>query len=539
MAIRPDVFPPSPPGDLQAQSTRDVGARLGALVLALNFLAVGAALLQQKAPVWEWIGPGLHLLLGSTFGVWAARRFPDPKRAERIGLLTDHFLAGVWVVLIGFNALPSALLVTGLVCAGAGRVVWRRGLPGFAAGGLVGLALFGFRWWPATDLATLLACMPALLAQPLAVGYAARLQIRRLQRNRADLEFQNRHDGLSALFNRAHWETLLRNEFARFRRSGEPATLVLADLDHFKRINDTLGHAAGDAVIRRFANLLRLSLRETDSAGRYGGEEFGVLLPHTTAEAACDMVERLRHALHDRPLLEGKVVTASFGIAQLTSDIDTYAAWLNRADRMLYQAKNGGRDRVVVHGAASVEADRGTESNHALPSAGVLDALRDPAVLPHLLAGLDMSEAPLALFDSADKLVLANLAFTKAYAVPPGEQSFAAVMRNCYVNRVGARIATDDIEAWLKMAGAKRRSRPRRSFAIDMVDGRWFWAIETAFNNGWVLVTLNDITDTTLGPAPADPKAPVTLQLVPRPSPTARRRFEAAKQRAAGEAERG
>ena len=533
MPLRPEALHAAPEGDASDPAVARVPLWLRASGLALCFVAVAAALHQQQRPAWEWLGPGLHALLGAALALWLARRRPEPQRAGRIVLLGDHLLGGAWIALIGFNVLPTVVLMAALAGSVAGRRLWRPALLCFAAGCGVGLLLFGLRWWPATDLPTLLACLPALLAQPLVVGHGARRTIRRLQRNRADLEFQNRHDGLSGLFNRAHWEALLRTEFARFRRSGQPAALVLADLDHFKRINDTHGHAAGDAVIRRFAKLLRRTLRATDAPGRYGGEEFGMLLPHTTAEAAREMVERLRHELHDRPLLEGQVVTASFGIAQLTSDIDTYAAWLNQADQMLYQAKHRGRDCVVIHGAetAHTALDAGTEANHALPSAGVLDALRDPAVLPHLLAGLDMSEAPLALFDSADKLVLANLAFTTAYGVPPGQQSFATVMRNCHVNRVGARIETDDIEAWLQMAGSKRRSRARRSFAIDMLDGRWFWAIETTFNNGWVLVTLNDITDTTLGQRPAEPKQPVALQLVPRPSSTARLRFEAARKR--------
>ncbi|MBS0449181.1 MAG: diguanylate cyclase [Proteobacteria bacterium] len=459
-------------------------------------LMVGAVLVERHAPAWHWIGPMLHLAVGSIVA-WRLAGGAVEQRLRRRLRTFDHFCGGAWTALMAFSLLPSVLLFGILTLSNGVARLDRVGMVAYACGMAAGVALYGLHWQPEPDLVVLLACLPALLAQPFLVSSSSRVAIQHLRRRRDDLERQSRQDGLSGLYNRAHWESVLRNEFSHFRRTNEPAALVLADLDHFKRVNDDHGHAAGDEAIRRFAACLQRLLRATDLPGRYGGEEFGILLPHTTPEAARDVVERLRRDLHEHPLLDGAVVTASFGIAVLTPEVETHAAWLRLADQMLYRAKHLGRDRVAMLGDGGPAAHApAPDPHHMQASAAVLATLRDPAVLPHLLSGLDMSESPLALFDANDRLVLANLAFLTLYGVGPGDHTFAEIMRGCWQRESGPRIETDDIEAWLRMALGKRRTRPRRSFAVDMLDGRWFWAIETTFSDGWVLVTLNDITDT-------------------------------------------
>jgi diguanylate cyclase (GGDEF)-like protein len=468
--------------------------RVGSLVLAV--LMIGSVLYGRDAPWWQWIGPVLHLLVGTVLAWQMWQRRADGERALGRVWWVDHFFAGMWTALIAFNLLPSVLLLF-LLSLSTGTVrISARELIGYMLGISAGLLLFGAHWQPVPTLGVVLACLPTLVAQPLLISRSSRAAIDRLRRRRDDLERLNRYDGLSGLYNRAHWESLLRNEFAHFRRSGVPAALVLADLDHFKRINDQFGHAVGDEVIRRFAQTLKRNLRASDLPGRYGGEEFGILLPHTSPEAAREVVERLRQDLHDNPLIDRALVTASFGVAQLNSEVDTHAAWLRLADQMLYRAKHLGRDRVVMHGDPGPDdSAAAADPHHIQPSAAVLATLHDPAVLPHLLSGLDMSESPLALFDASDRLVLSNPAFLTLYGVAPGEHRFADIIRCCYRQVTGPRIETDDVEAWLRMAESKRRTRPRRSFAVDMLDGRWFWAIETTFSDGWVLVTFNDISD--------------------------------------------
>ena len=166
-------------------------------------------------------------------------------------------------------------------------------------------------------------------------------------------------DFLTGLPNRREFMARLDDEQARIQRDVSGcATVLLLDLDHFKRINDELGHAAGDAVLRHLAALMRDSARKIDMLGRVGGEEFAILLPGTELEAAAVFAERLRLRIAATPLaLDGRGVTAtaSIGIAALNGADSGGDAALIRADQALYRAKRGGRNRVEVTGG---EADR-------------------------------------------------------------------------------------------------------------------------------------------------------------------------------------
>lgn len=155
----------------------------------------------------------------------------------------------------------------------------------------------------------------------------------------------------SALTRRAFAERAL-VEIDRFHRYSRPSTLVLADLDHFKAVNDTYGHAAGDCVLREVARLVTDLKRDADVMGRLGGEEFAVLLPETNVDAAHVAVERFRKKLEDHPIsLPGDQVvkvTASFGIAEMEPAISSVEEWLAAADKPLYAAKRLGRNRSEI-----------------------------------------------------------------------------------------------------------------------------------------------------------------------------------------------
>lgn len=234
--------------------------------------------------------------------------------------------------------------------AGGGFRLWWRGCVLQALGVASGVAIFGFSWQPDTSTLTVLGSIPLLVLQPLVVGYSALTAFQALNAQRIELERHSQYDGLSGLFNRMHWEKQVRAEFARFGRRHEPVVLVLADLDNFKRVNDSFGHPVGDEAIRRFAAALKRVLRETDVLGRFGGEEFGILLPGTRAQAALETVERLRRDLHDCPLTDQMLVTASFGLVELNPGISSVEEWLRLVDQMLYQAKDQGRDQVAEMG---------------------------------------------------------------------------------------------------------------------------------------------------------------------------------------------
>lgn len=162
----------------------------------------------------------------------------------------------------------------------------------------------------------------------------------------------SRTDRLTELNNRGYWEECLIVEYARFQRTKQVSTLIMFDIDHFKKVNDTYGHQAGDEVIRLTSKTLRNSIRTTDIAGRYGGEEFGLILIDTNAEQGQYLAERLRKKIAALKVgfeQQEIVYTISLGVAEIHADMGDHAQWINAADQALYQAKHGGRNQSVVY----------------------------------------------------------------------------------------------------------------------------------------------------------------------------------------------
>lgn len=166
------------------------------------------------------------------------------------------------------------------------------------------------------------------------------------------LQGLSRTDMLTQLNNRGYWEECLSSEFNRIKRTGHISSLVIFDIDHFKKVNDTYGHQAGDEVIRETARMLRENMRTTDVAGRYGGEEFTVILVDTRAEKAKIFAERLRKTVAACTIeYEGLTIkyTISLGIAEVNEDIANYQEWLECSDKSLYYAKEHGRNQVAIY----------------------------------------------------------------------------------------------------------------------------------------------------------------------------------------------
>ena len=158
-------------------------------------------------------------------------------------------------------------------------------------------------------------------------------------------------DSLTGIDNRRHFLELAGHELDRARRSGRPAGLLMIDIDHFKRVNDTYGHSAGDEVLRGVVARIKAQLRDSDLFARFGGEELVALMPETGLEAGHIVAERLRHAIASEPFAlpdDSVTVTASFGLAVTIQPPEPIADLLERADRALYVAKAGGRNRVEV-----------------------------------------------------------------------------------------------------------------------------------------------------------------------------------------------
>lgn len=161
------------------------------------------------------------------------------------------------------------------------------------------------------------------------------------------LEQLSRTDRLTELYNRGYWEECLQQEYRRFKRQPGDTCLIMFDIDHFKKVNDTHGHPAGDEVIRRTAKILRSSIREIDIAGRYGGEEFAVILINCEKDGAGIFAERLRKSIEAYTVKHDDIeisYTVSLGVAQLSKNIDSPESWITAADSALYEAKNTGRN---------------------------------------------------------------------------------------------------------------------------------------------------------------------------------------------------
>ncbi|MGA7908005.1 MAG: diguanylate cyclase [Candidatus Sulfotelmatobacter sp.] len=171
------------------------------------------------------------------------------------------------------------------------------------------------------------------------------------------LRFAATHDFLTSLLNRSEILAALEREFSRSGREGKPATLIMADIDHFKRINDSLGHAAGDEVLKEVARRLKSDLRPYDLVGRYGGEEFLVILPGCDLTTGARRADEIRSLVAEDPILTPfgtTSATVSMGVSSTSPDRDhAVADLLHEADVSMYAAKKNGRNRVELFLAAA------------------------------------------------------------------------------------------------------------------------------------------------------------------------------------------
>jgi diguanylate cyclase (GGDEF)-like protein/PAS domain S-box-containing protein len=194
----------------------------------------------------------------------------------------------------------------------------------------------------------------------------ANLQLRETLRSQAI------RDPLTSLYNRRYMDETLLRELSRVKRKQAPLSVIMVDIDHFKRLNDTAGHAVGDEVLKRVAQQLTSAVRREDVACRYGGEEFALILPELTIERARERAERLRHEIEGLFVEMGGLrigpVTASFGVACYPVHGSSGEALLQLADKALYQAKTSGRNRVCVADMPQGEARRESASMPVVPA---------------------------------------------------------------------------------------------------------------------------------------------------------------------------
>lgn len=314
-------------------------------------LVVGVVLWERNAGLAAWLCMAAISFVWPHVAHLLSRRSADPYRAEIRNLLVDSALAVVLVTLMHFNLLPSVLLVTltmvDKITTGI-RGLWARSLPGMAGAAVAGAAFNGFQWAPETSMPVILACLPVMVLHTLSVSLVSYRLIRRVSRQNQLLDELRRIDALTGLYDRGHWQEQAEATLRRHHATDEPACLVMLDIDHFKQINDQHGHTVGDEVLRALARIVLSNVRATDCAGRYGGDEFAIVLRGMHLDGATAVAHRIREQvqalqLHDMPGLQ---FTTSMGVATADHRHSSLRAWTNAADAELYQAKAAGRNRV-------------------------------------------------------------------------------------------------------------------------------------------------------------------------------------------------
>ncbi len=325
-----------------------------------------------------WSLIGLHLLVYPHVMFWRARRSPHSQRAEGHNLVVDSLLFGMLMATLQF---PLWIAFTVYIASTLNLTI-SQGTRGvllahlaFLGGALASIAIFGWHLSPETEWPTTLLCVLGSTVYTVSIGIAAFRRNRQLRNTRealrageqtlrqqldeikilqTKLQEQATRDPLTGLYNRRFLDTIVAHEIARCRRERQHLTVMMLDVDHFKKVNDSYGHPGGDAVLKGLAALLLDVLRATDVACRYGGEEFLLLLPGMPPDIALVRANQWRSAFADATVsLDGvdMKATLSVGIAVYPTHGETITELTHCADLALYRAKAQGRNRVVLYQA--------------------------------------------------------------------------------------------------------------------------------------------------------------------------------------------
>lgn len=321
------------------------------LGLTLGFVCVAFGMYPLNPSLWVWAWMLVNAFAWPHLAFQCSLRSANTLRSERRSLLFDSFCGGFWVGAMHFNPLPSVTTLSMMsmnnVAIGGPRFLFA-GWVAQALGLGTALLLFTPGFIAVTNQAQLYACLPILMLYPLALGWICYRQAVTLARHKRELLALSRTDSLSGLLNHGAWKDHLDLEFQRCRQGPAGAAIALIDIDHFKTINDTYGHVTGDIVLRQLSKVLRQNLRTTDLAGRYGGDEFCVILPDMPLNRATEVMEALRGRFNALAYAQDPTlrVSLSIGLAPYHPSHADSISWLNDADQALYEAKSSGRNRV-------------------------------------------------------------------------------------------------------------------------------------------------------------------------------------------------
>ncbi len=350
----------------------------GTLVARTNFAELEQSLraFSDRSGVHVYVSTARGMLIADARGGPAVRGAANlsaetaARLVEAAGEIVEHRGAGGVDLIASAQALSQIawLAVADIPSAEVyGQAVRLRNIALLGIGSVL-LVIAAIAWWLAALIARPLGRLTRAAAQVSAgdlsvgltagggeVGYLTEVfntMVQNLRKQHDDLERLSTTDALTGLSNRRHLMTLLTREIERAGRAAQRFSILMLDVDHFKKYNDTHGHLAGDEVLARVGTVLRDSIRPYDCAARYGGEEFLVMLSGTTLDRARESGERIRKQLALEQFAGGRV-TVSVGVAEYPAHGDTVKAVIGRADAALYEAKRAGRDRVTC--AQSVE----------------------------------------------------------------------------------------------------------------------------------------------------------------------------------------
>lgn len=355
--------------------------RLRAFSLGLSFIAIALELWDKGSPV-AWAALALIFLVYPHLAYLRARYSADTRAAEYTNLVVDSLLLGAVLAALHFPLWLTFTLWLGssmnsAICLGVRGLL--KATAALLVGALCSAALFGLGFAPETRWPTTILTIAGMSAYMLAISLAtfwhnvqlraARHKLRqgeqalsesneRLQQKldeitqlQAQLNEQAIRDPLTGLFNRRYLETIVPHELTRCAREGSSLALIMIDIDHFKSVNDRYGHQGGDEVLKALAGLLTETVRASDVACRFGGEEFLLVLPSISARNALERADQWRATFEQLEVhSNGQVIraTLSMGIAMHPENGADLHALVHAADKALYQAKAAGRNRVLA-----------------------------------------------------------------------------------------------------------------------------------------------------------------------------------------------
>ena len=370
--------------------------RMRTLSFGMAFVAAALHSQQKGHPPGLWLALGLVFLVYPHVQYWRVCRAANAVRAEMRNLLVDSVLLGAAIAALGFPLWIAFSATIGALTNNAINKGWQgvaENAVALLAGALAWVGLMGFEFSPHTDVPTTALCIVALswyLLTMSNLGFTRNRQLRQtretlrrrenellnaneaLKRNLGEIEGleknlretdqvhsrlseQANRDPLTHLYNRRYLDSSLMQALLRSKRAGHPLALIMVDIDHFKKINDTHGHQAGDQILSSLGEQLADMARADDVACRYGGEEFILVLPGMSLDTARSRAEDLRASFARTVVVYGDLnlqATLSIGIAVYPAHGKSADELIRCADMALYQAKGAGRNRVGVLAAA-------------------------------------------------------------------------------------------------------------------------------------------------------------------------------------------